>query len=218
MSSPRRRVVVDVEGRSDGTTESYTNPLLCLGSELSSICLRTEFGGSGTGLREEARENWLNEGTEDDLGTAGLRERHPKDENELEGVVEGEPVHSIDHAFNDGQECVDDPISQPLGIIGLAGTEQSFQGVVSRNYEAGKVGEKCACDVEEDEEEVEGEEAQDDVDFRYACLLLKIVEHGVLAQFFIERANVMVGFVLKARHDGFMLRKSGVMNSLSVEC
>lgn len=102
-------------------------PLLCLGSELSSICLRTEFGGSGTGLREEARENWLNEGTEDDLGTAGLRERHPKDENELEGVVEGlrwsaqvgraitvaqltEPVHSIDHAFNDGQECVDDPI------------------------------------------------------------------------------------------------------------
>lgn len=40
----------------------------------------------------------------------GLWESHVHDEDELEGVVEGEPVDSVDHGFEDGEEGVDDPV------------------------------------------------------------------------------------------------------------
>ena len=39
-----------------------------------------------------------------------LRQGHVHDEHELEGVVEGEPVNSVDHRFEDRQEGVDDPV------------------------------------------------------------------------------------------------------------
>ena len=38
---------------------------------------------------EVAGEDWLNDGAEDDLSTACLRQGHPEHEDELEGVVEG---------------------------------------------------------------------------------------------------------------------------------
>ena len=40
----------------------------------------------------------------------GLGKRHPQDKDELEGVVEGEPVDSVDSRLNDGQESVDNPV------------------------------------------------------------------------------------------------------------
>lgn len=55
----------------------------------SSICLASYIGGSVTSAAEEAREDGLKEGSEDDLGTVGDRESHPQDENKLEDVVEG---------------------------------------------------------------------------------------------------------------------------------
>ena len=77
-------------------------------------------------MREEAGEEWLNDGSEDDLGTTGLGKGHPQDEDEFEHIVEScrrlaigcigvfmprtEPVDSIDQALNDVQECIDNPI------------------------------------------------------------------------------------------------------------
>jgi hypothetical protein len=62
--------------------------LLRLGSELRRIRLRSEISRGGAGLREEAREDWVDEGTEQDLGATSLGKSHPEDEDELEGVVE----------------------------------------------------------------------------------------------------------------------------------
>lgn len=39
-----------------------------------------------------------------------LWQSHVHDEDELEGVVEGEPISGIDERLDDGQEGVDDPV------------------------------------------------------------------------------------------------------------
>ena len=39
-----------------------------------------------------------------------LRESHIHDEDELEGVVEWEPVSGVDSGLKHGQEGVDDPV------------------------------------------------------------------------------------------------------------
>jgi hypothetical protein len=64
----------------------------CLSRSLafeSSISLVTDICSGAAALGEEARENGVDEGSEDDLCTVGDRERHPQDEDELEDVVEG---------------------------------------------------------------------------------------------------------------------------------
>lgn len=114
------------------------------------VSLRAKVGSSRAALGEKAGEDRLDEGAEDDLGATGLRESHPQDENELEGVVEGEPVDSVDSTLEHRQECVDDPVCQPLGIINLARAEQSFQGIISWDKKTGKVYKKLASNVEED--------------------------------------------------------------------
>jgi hypothetical protein len=67
-----------------------------------------------------------------------------------------------------------------LSIISLAGAKQSFQRIVSGNDEAGKVDEELASNVEEDEEEIQGEKAEDDIDFRNRRLALEVVEGRIL--------------------------------------
>ena len=110
-----------------------------------------------------------------------------------------EPVDSIDDALEDGQEGIDNPVlhwcqcvrqregaeqayCQPLGIIDLATAEQRLEGVVPGNDEAGEVDEELSSDVKEDEEEVEANEAEEDVDLGDIGLLLEIVEHRILAK------------------------------------
>lgn len=70
--------------------------------------------------------------------------------------------------------------SKPLRIIRLPGREQRMERVVRREREASGVDEELAGDVEEDEEEVEGAEAEDDVDLGHARLLLEILQSWVL--------------------------------------
>src|ERR1700733_15125860 len=100
-----------------------SNLLLRLGC----VCLGSEISSGGAGLREEAREDRLDKGPEQDLSARCLRKGHPEHEDELEGVVEccdqsiqfsrslnkgqhTEPIDGIDHAFNDCQEGIDDPV------------------------------------------------------------------------------------------------------------
>lgn len=52
------------------------------------ISLGSKVGGGRSGGREESSENWLNDGSEDDLSTVGGGESHPEDKDELEDVVE----------------------------------------------------------------------------------------------------------------------------------
>jgi hypothetical protein len=84
--------------------------------------------------------------------------------------------------------------SQPLSVIDLARAEQSLQGVVTRNDKPGNVDEEFSGNVEKDQEEVKTGKTEDHVDLGDRCLLLKVVECGVLGQ--LERNMVSIcGFV-----------------------
>ena len=107
------------------------------------------LGGLNRALVEEAAEERLEERVEDNLGTTSLGQGHPEHKDELEGVVEGEPVDGVDGALKNGQEGVSDPVGQPVGVIGLGLGEQSLERVVTRDDEASKVDEELASDVEQ---------------------------------------------------------------------
>lgn len=140
------------------------------------------------------------------------REREPEEEDELEDVVEGEPVDNLDEALKHGEEGENDPIlknelaatrdqcatgsiqessasrvkeatySQPLSVILLVGSEESGQGVVAGNDETSKVGQELAAQVEDDEEKVESANADGGVGLGDARRLLEVVKGGVLGE------------------------------------
>jgi len=154
-----------------------------------------EIAGGGAG-GEVAGEDGLEEGVEDNLGAGSLGKGHPEDEDELEGIVEGEPVHGVDGTLEDGQESVDDPVGQPLAIIRRLGGEQRLQGVVRGNGKANGVCQEVGTDVEEDHEEVEDTEAKDNIDLGDIGLLLKVVEGWVFGELLIELGDLVLSAVL----------------------
>ena len=81
---------------------------------------------------------------------------------------------------------------KPLSIISLAAAEQRLQAVVGRDHEASGVDEELAGDVEEDQEEVKGAEAEDHVDFWNAGLLLEVVEGWVPGQLLVELGEMVL--------------------------
>jgi hypothetical protein len=56
-----------------------------------------------------------------EIDLLGLGERHPQDKDELEGVVEGEPVDSVDGGLKNGQESVDNPVLNWHGNVSHVG-------------------------------------------------------------------------------------------------
>ena len=68
-----------------GTLAGASSNLLL---RLGCVRLGSEISGGGAGLGEEAREDRMDKGSEEDLSTRCLRKSHPEDEDELEGVVE----------------------------------------------------------------------------------------------------------------------------------
>jgi len=170
---------------------------------LGFCCVRlgSEISGGGTRLSKEAREDWLDEAAEQDLSSIGLGEGHPKDEDELEGVVEWEPVDSIDHALEDGEEGVNDPVGQPLRIIGFACGEERLKRIVSRNDEPSKIHEEFASDIEKDQEEVEANEAEEGIDLGDGGLLLEVIEGRVFGQLLINLGDLMLSSILERHGD-----------------
>ena len=83
---------------------------------------------------------------------------------------------------------------QPLGVIGLASAEEGLKGVVGRDDEAGGVDKELSSNVEEDQEEVQGTEAEDDVDLGNIGLLLKLLQLRVLGQLLVELGQVELGY------------------------
>ena len=160
------------------------------------VNLGAEVGGGGAGGIKVLGEDWLEEGTEDELGAAGLWESQPEGEEELEGVIEWEPVDGVDQGLEDGEEAEYDPVletglgklfpadegwtyGQPLGIINLGGGEEGVEGVVCWDDEGSKVGEESSAEVEEDEEEVESHNTEDRINLWNRSLLLEVVEDWV---------------------------------------
>ena len=77
-----------------------------------------------------------------------------------------------------------------MRIIRLRRREQGIERIVARDDEAGHVGQELAAEVEDDEEEVEGDEADNGVRLGNRRLLLKVVEGGVLGQLSRQRRTV----------------------------
>lgn len=73
--------------------DEYFSSLACRRKRLlafaSGVSLGPQVGRGAASRGEEAREDGLDERAEYDLSTAGDWERHPEDQDELEGVVEG---------------------------------------------------------------------------------------------------------------------------------
>lgn len=69
-----------------------------------------------------------------------------------------------------------------LRVIRSSGGEQSVQRVVGRDDETRQVNQELAGDVEENEEEVDSDQAEDHVDLGDGGLTLQVVEDGVLGQ------------------------------------
>ncbi len=77
------------------------------------------------------------------MGLPSRWESEPEHKDELECVVEWEPVDSVDKTLKDSEESEDDPVlkarsaqalrhgretyCEPLCIVALANTEQSFE-------------------------------------------------------------------------------------------
>jgi hypothetical protein len=112
----------------------------------------------------------------------GEWKREPQEEHKLEGVVEWEPVDSVDDTLNDGQESIDNPVCQPLRIISLVDAKERIEGVVAWDDEASDVCEELTSDVEEDEEEVRCSETEEGIDFWYGGLFLQVVQDWILGK------------------------------------
>lgn len=133
------------------------------------------------------------------MSTAGNWECEPQNEDELEGVVEGEPIYNGEHTLKDSQEGKDDPVREPLGIVRFSNTEQSFQRVVPWKNKPSKVRKELTSNVEEDEKEVKCNNTQESVDLGNVALLFEVVQGWVFGEFLINLGNGALNFVLE-RH------------------
>jgi len=157
--------------------------------------------GRGASLGEVLGENGLHEGSVDDLSTAGLGKSHPQNKDKLEGVVKGEPVDGVDSALKDSQERIDHPVRQPLSIIGTPSRKQCMKGIVGRKDKADGIDEELGGNVEEDQEEIHGTKAKDDIDLLDTGLLLEFIERAIFTELLIELGDMVLGAILD-RHFG----------------
>jgi hypothetical protein len=165
-----------------------------------SISLGAQTAGSGAGAVEVTAESRGQERAEDDVGATEGRKRKPQEENKLEGIVEREPVDNADKALDHGEEREDDPVSQPLGIIHLRGSEEGAERVVGRNGKPGNVREELTAEIEDDKEEVERNETDDGVGLGDRSRLLEVVQSGVLGKLLVELTDILLEAVLGGRH------------------
>lgn len=88
-----------------------------------------------------------------------------------------------------------------LCIIGFATAEQGFQRVVSGEQETSEVDEELASNVEENEEEVETEKAEDNINFRHRGLLFKAVKRGILGELVHAVSRLRLAWRMKGAVD-----------------
>jgi len=114
----------------------------------------------------------VKEGFEDNLSSTESWKSEPEGKNEFKCVVEWEPVDSIDCALEESQECENNPVGQPLCIVGLAHAEQGLKRVVPWDSKPSQIREELTSDVEEDQEEVGCDDPEEGIGLRDVCLPL----------------------------------------------
>lgn len=159
--------------------------------------------GRATVATEKASEQWMDEGVEDDLSAVELGQRHPQNKDELEDIVKWEPVGGIESTFNNGEESIYHPVSQPLSIIRCSRSKQRMKRVIPGNQESRKVNKELAGNVEEHKEEVDADETKNSVDLGDRGLAFEVVQKGVLGELLVKLRNLVLRTILKAGHFSF---------------
>lgn len=165
-------------------------------SLVETVSLGAKTRGGRSSLSKVSAESRDQERSVDDVSATEDGERQPEEEDELEDVVEGEPVDDLDQALNDSEESKNNPVRQPLGIILLVVSEECLERVVTGDNKTGKVGQELAAEVEDDEEEVEGTESNNSICLGDTGLLLGVVEERVLGELTVELTKVLLSLVL----------------------
>lgn len=81
-------------------------------------------------------------GVHDDASIVGDRSHAPDEEDALEEPVEWNHLGDVQREeFEDGEACVDHPVSQPFGVVRFVGTLNSFHGNVGWIGDANDVAE-----------------------------------------------------------------------------
>lgn len=80
------------------------------------------------------------------------------------------------------KESKDDPVGQPLRVVVLGRGEQGLEREVAGNDKAGEVGQELTAEVEDDEEQVQGDDTEGSVGLGDGSALLEVVKHRVLGQ------------------------------------
>lgn len=131
----------------------------------------------GCGLSEVGKEGGAEDLGVDDAGPHELGMVQPGEEADLEEEVEGDPPDEDAGALlDDGGEAEDDPVREPLLVIGGAVGVDGLEGHVGRVDEGDEVGDELgpADDVNEGgEDEADG---QEEVDLGLAGLLLDFLQ------------------------------------------
>jgi len=139
----------------------------------------------------------------DDMGKQGLStaecwKLEPKNEDRLEreepwDVVEDDRERE---ALKEVEETENDPICQPLNVIRVSGGLEGFDGEISGEHPADKVGNRRRKRVESVEEDQEDDTTEESVALGDLGSLLESVKGGILGKLLVELVHVVVGLIL----------------------
>lgn len=85
-----------------------------------------------------------------------------------------------------------------MSIISLACAEQSIERIIAWDDETGEVDEEFSSNVEEDEEEINGGDAEESIHLGNGCLLLKVIERRVFGKLHENNVSISKNQVLES--------------------
>ena len=100
----------------------------------------------------------------DQGGTVGLGQPEPDEEGELQQEIEGDVLDEDGgQGLEDDEEGEDDPVGQPLGVVGLLGGVDRLERGVGRVPEARDVDDELCAESGGSQHDKQGCQAEDDV-------------------------------------------------------
>jgi len=131
------------------------------------------------------------------LSSTSRWESHPKDKYKFEGVVKRKPVDGIHSTFKNGQEGIDNPVRQPLGVVCLVCAEERFQRVIPWDEEACKIDQEFSDNIEENQEKVDSDKPKERIHLRHRGLPFEVIEDFIFGKLLINLAYLVLRTILE---------------------
>jgi len=165
-------------------------------------------GGCNNGaVLDEADEQGPEEAVVQLLCAASSGELEPDDEEGLQGEVPGEVAENgaDGEGLDKVEEAKDDPVCEPLGVIGGLVRLNGEEGEVRGESEANQVGDDASEGIEKVEKEDEEDGAGEEVGLGDLCALLQGDESGILAELCVELRVAGQSLLLDLDEEGVLL-------------